>query len=85
MPRSSIAPGSIDLMPQIETAAGGIRHEHAHRAPLRPAPPVGRALATVRLHVETLGADRVLSGDIEALSAAIAAGQFDSIIPDPIP
>ena len=56
-----------------------------YRAPLRPAPPVGRAVATVRLHVETLGADRVLSGDIEALSAAIAAGQFDSIIPDPIP
>lgn len=56
-----------------------------YRAPLRPAPPVARALEAVRAHVAPLTADRVLSGDITAIAAAIAGGEFDSIIPDPVP
>lgn len=56
-----------------------------YRAPLRPAPPVGRAVELVRRHVAPLERDRVLNGDIESLGAAIAEGQFDTVIPDPIP
>jgi histidine ammonia-lyase len=55
------------------------------RTPLRPAPPVARALEVVRAHVASLTQDRVLSGDMAALGAAIAAGEFDPIIPDPVP
>lgn len=56
-----------------------------YRAPLRPAPPVGRAVELVRRYVAPLERDRVLNGDIESLGAAIAEGQFDTVIPDPIP
>ena len=56
-----------------------------YRAPLRPAPPVARARDMVRRRVPPLESDRVLSGDIEALAAAIAEGDFDPIIPDHVP
>ena len=46
------------------------------RAPLRPGRGVARAHATVRELVAPLGADRVLSGDIAALHAAVAGGHF---------
>jgi len=52
------------------------------RAPLHPAVRVRRALAVVRSRVAPLVEDRVLSGDMSALAAAIAAGDFDDIIPD---
>jgi histidine ammonia-lyase len=47
-----------------------------HRAPLRPGRGVVRAHSAVRGLVETLGADRVLSGDIAVLAQAVAAGRF---------
>ena len=46
------------------------------RRPLRGGVGVERAHATVRRHVETLGDDRVLSGDIIALADASARGEF---------
>jgi histidine ammonia-lyase len=55
------------------------------RSPLRPALPVAHALEVVRRHVAPLTKDRVLSGDMTALAAAIAAGDFDPIIPNPVP
>jgi histidine ammonia-lyase len=56
-----------------------------HRAPLRPATRVARALEVVRERVAPLTTDRVLSGDMMALAAAIAEGDFDPIIPNPVP
>ena len=55
------------------------------RAPLRAAARVARAVEVVREHVAPLTTDRVLSGDMIALAAAIAAGDFDPIIPNPVP
>jgi histidine ammonia-lyase len=49
------------------------------RAPLRPAAPLRDAHAAVRARVPRLVEDRVLSPDIEALAAGIAAGEF---VPD---
>ena len=46
------------------------------RAPLRPGRGVARAHAAVREIVARLHDDRVLSGDIAALSKAVAAGRF---------
>lgn len=46
------------------------------RAPLKPGRGVGRAHATVRRHVATLGADRVLAGDLERIAQAIADGEL---------
>ncbi|HEU6453776.1 MAG TPA: histidine ammonia-lyase [Gemmatimonadaceae bacterium] len=56
-----------------------------YRAPLRPAPAVARALEVVRRRVAPLTKDRVLSGDMTALAAVIAAGDFDPIVPNPVP
>ena len=56
-----------------------------YRAPLRPSPPVGRTVEVVRRRVAPLEGDRVLAGDIASLSAAIAGGEFEPMIPDPIP
>jgi histidine ammonia-lyase len=39
---------------------------------------VGEALAVVRKTVPALGEDRVLSGDIEAMAAAVRGGKIDS-------
>ena len=47
-----------------------------YRKPLRPGRGVGRAHAVVRSLVQPLAQDRVLAGDIAALSEAIANGQF---------
>jgi histidine ammonia-lyase len=47
-----------------------------YRAPLRSSPPIRKAHAAVRAIVPTLERDRVLSGDIQAIAAAIARGQF---------
>jgi histidine ammonia-lyase len=55
------------------------------RAPLTPATGVARALEVVRKHVPPLLTDRVLSGDMTALAAAIAAGEFDPILSNPEP
>ena len=47
-----------------------------YRKPLRPGRGVGRAHAVVRSLVQPLAQDRVLAGDIAALSDAISNGQF---------
>jgi histidine ammonia-lyase len=49
-----------------------------YRAPLKSARRVGEALAVVRKTVPALGEDRVLSGDIEAMAAAVRGGKIDS-------
>jgi histidine ammonia-lyase len=53
-----------------------------HRAwsialPLKPARRVGEAFVAVRSFVPALREDRVLSGDIEAMAAAVRTGKFD--------
>ncbi len=50
------------------------------RAPLTPGVGVRRAHAAVRSLVPKLERDRVLSGDIEALAAALAGGKFDTAV-----
>jgi histidine ammonia-lyase len=47
-----------------------------YRAPLRPGRGVSRAHRVVRELVTPLGTDRVLSGDIASLAAAVASGRF---------
>jgi histidine ammonia-lyase len=47
------------------------------RRPLRPSREVERAYAAVRKVVPRLERDRVLAPDIEALAAAVRAGNFD--------
>jgi histidine ammonia-lyase len=49
-----------------------------YRAPLKPARRVGEAHARLREVVKGLGEDRVLSGDIEAMAAAVRGGKIDS-------
>ena len=58
---------------ELMCAAQGIDY----RRPLRGGVGVERAHAAVRRHVEPLGDDRVLSGDIFALADAIARGEFE--------
>jgi len=60
---------AIELM----CAAQGVDY----RAPLKPGRGVANAHAVVRSIVKPLKADRVLSGDIAALAAAIAQGDFE--------
>jgi histidine ammonia-lyase len=47
------------------------------RRPLRPSREIGRAHAAVRAVIPRLEKDRVLAGDIDAMTAAIRAGQLD--------
>jgi histidine ammonia-lyase len=56
-----------------------------YRAPLRPARRVSDAVRVVRHHVAPLGRDRVLHGDITALSTAIRRGDFDPMLPEALP
>ena len=58
---------------ELMCAAQGIDY----RRPLRGGVGVERAHAAVRRHVEPLGDDRVLSGDIVALADAVARGEFE--------
>jgi histidine ammonia-lyase len=60
---------AIELM----AAAQGLEY----RRPLKPARQVGLARTKVREFVARLDEDRVLSGDIEALSDAVRSGKFD--------
>ena len=48
------------------------------RRPLRPSREIGRAHAAVRAVIPSLEKDRVLAGDIEAMTAAIRGGQLDA-------
>lgn len=58
---------------ELIAAAQGLEY----RLPLKPAREVGRAAKAVREFVESLVADRALSGDIERLARQIRAGKFD--------
>ena len=60
----------------IELIAGAEALEH--RRPLKGGLGVERAHAVVRKYVEPLTGDRVLSGDIAAIAAAIRNGDFDN-------
>ncbi|HET7564244.1 MAG TPA: histidine ammonia-lyase [Gemmatimonadaceae bacterium] len=55
------------------------------RAPLAPGVGVAEAHRRVRALVAPLGRDRALSGDIDALSHALADGVFDISIPELVP
>jgi len=59
---------------ELLCAAQGLEY----RAPLKPARPVGEALALIRQLVRPLDEDRVLSGDIEALAMAVRTARFDT-------
>ena len=61
---------AIELM----CAAQGLEY----RKPLRPSKEIERAHRAVRDIIPRLEKDRVLAPDIDALSAAIKAGQFDA-------
>jgi histidine ammonia-lyase len=61
---------AIELM----CAAQGLEY----RKPLRPSREIERAHAAVRAVVPRLDQDRALAGDIEALAAAVRAGQLDA-------
>lgn len=50
------------------------------RAPLKPAPAVGRAHELVRAVVPQLERDRVMSGDIDLIANEISRGSFDQCI-----
>ncbi len=58
---------------ELLCAAQGLEY----RLPLKPALRVGDAVADIRRVVRPLASDRILSPDIEALSAALREGQFD--------
>jgi histidine ammonia-lyase len=58
---------------ELLCAAQGLEY----RAPLKPARRVGEAFVAVRSFVPALREDRVLSGDIEAMAAAVRTGKFD--------
>jgi histidine ammonia-lyase len=62
---------AIELM----AAAEGLEY----RAPLKPGKGVRRAFEIVRSQVPRLTKDRALAGDIEALAAAVRAGEFSEI------
>jgi len=59
---------------ELFCAAQGLEY----RLPLKPALRVGKAVAAIRTLVRPLANDRVLSPELEALSAAIRQGTFDN-------
>jgi histidine ammonia-lyase len=67
-----------ELITAIEliTAAEGLEY----RAPLQPGRGVKHAYEIVRRHVTRLTTDRAMSGEIEAVAAAIRGGEFDQLI-----
>ena len=50
------------------------------RAPLKPGKGVARGHEAVRKIIPPLERDRVLSGDIEAIAAAIASGELSPMV-----
>jgi histidine ammonia-lyase len=67
--------GLAESVTAIELIVGAEALEH--RKPLSPGGGVKAAYDIVRSHVAPLSADRSMSAEIEALSAAIRAGEFD--------
>jgi histidine ammonia-lyase len=74
--REIVANAEQVLAIELLAAAEGLDY----RAPLRSSRPIERARALIRSHVPRLTADRPLSRDIEAIAAAIQAGQFDEFV-----
>jgi histidine ammonia-lyase len=85
--KEDVVPMSMGAAWKLRRVVDNLRHVLAielmcaaqaldHRAPLRSSPPIQRAHAAVRALVPTLDRDRVLSGDIQAIAAAVARGQF---------
>ena len=75
--------GIVDLAEMataIELLVGAQALEY--HAPLAPGRGVKQAYEIVRRHVAPLTHDRVMSGDIEKLKAAIVRGEFDSLTTD---
>jgi histidine ammonia-lyase len=68
---------NAELITAIEfiTAAEGLEY----RAPLQPGRGVRQAYEIVRRHVTRLTTDRAMSGEIEAVAAAIRNGEFDQL------
>jgi histidine ammonia-lyase len=68
---------NAELITAIEliTAAEGLEY----RAPLQPGRGVKQAYKIVRHHVTRLTNDRAMSGEIEAIAAAIRKGEFDEV------
>jgi histidine ammonia-lyase len=69
--------GLAESVTAIELIVGAEALEH--RKPLSPGRGVKAAYDIVRLQVAPLLADRSMSADIEAITAAIRAGQFDQL------
>jgi histidine ammonia-lyase len=69
---------NAELLTAIElvTAAEGLEY----RKPLKPGRGLRQAYDIVRAHVPRLEADRTMSPDIQAIAAAIRAGEFESIL-----
>jgi histidine ammonia-lyase len=67
--------GLAESVTAIELIVGAEALEH--RRPLSPGRGVKAAYDIVRSHVAPLTADRSMSAEIEGLTAAIRAGQFD--------
>jgi histidine ammonia-lyase len=57
---------------EVIAAAQAIEMRH----PLRPAPATGAVIAALRNRTASLGADRILSGDVEAAEAWARAGEW---------
>jgi histidine ammonia-lyase len=85
--KEDVVPMSMGAAWKLRRVVDNVRHVLAielmcaaqaldYRAPLRSSPPIQRAHAAVRSVVPTLERDRVLSGDIQAIAAAVARGRF---------
>src|SRR5688572_20413389 len=85
--KEDVVPMSMGAAWKLRRVVENVRHVLAielmcaaqaldYRSPLRSSPPIQRAHAAVRALVPTLERDRVLSGDIQAIAGAIAAGRF---------
>ena len=85
--KEDVVPMSMGAAWKLRRVADNVRHVLAielmcaaqaldYRAPLRSSASIQRARATVRSIVPPLEEDRVLSGDIQALAAAVREGRF---------
>jgi histidine ammonia-lyase len=85
--KEDVVPMSMGAAWKLRRVVSNVRHVLAielmcaaqaldHRLPLRPSAPIRRAHEAVRSIVAPLERDRVLSGDIQAIAAAISDGRF---------
>jgi histidine ammonia-lyase len=92
--KEDVVPMAMGAAVKLRRIVSNVRHVLAielmcaaqgldYRAPLRTGTGAADAHAVVRRFVRPLGADRVLSGDIECLAGAISAGEFDGVAQGP--